>query len=252
MLRRYENKKFLRAGKHPKGSAKRTKEQDAKFADTLKKILSSNCWYIRFEGWRNPAFFLFSNSRNCLILCSIFVWLSKIFRSGYFSSFFDGSYMKTPFLTYRHIAICEFFVNSQNWGCQTAFLDAYQVRVFFQLSMKSKKINLHTPHFRPLFLLIVELNLWKPLICDFFVNSRKDGCILAILVGHLLRGLFKMAIRPKNYNSITSSPLMLRNRRSQWLVYESIFFKTILGPLWHFDYKIAFNATKWPFSSATK
>ena len=43
MLRRYENKKLLRAGKHPKGSAKRTKEQDAKFADTLKKILSSNC-----------------------------------------------------------------------------------------------------------------------------------------------------------------------------------------------------------------
>ena len=43
MLRRYENKKFLRAGKHPKGSAKQTKEQDAKFADTLKKILSSNC-----------------------------------------------------------------------------------------------------------------------------------------------------------------------------------------------------------------
>ena len=43
MLRRYENKKFLRAGKHPKGSAKQTKEQDAKFGDTLKKILSSNC-----------------------------------------------------------------------------------------------------------------------------------------------------------------------------------------------------------------
>lgn len=43
MLRRYENKKFFRAGKHPKGSAKQTKEQDAKFADTLKKILSSNC-----------------------------------------------------------------------------------------------------------------------------------------------------------------------------------------------------------------
>ena len=27
MLRRYENKKLLRAGKHPKGSPKRTKEQ---------------------------------------------------------------------------------------------------------------------------------------------------------------------------------------------------------------------------------
>ena len=41
MLRRYENKKLLRAGKHPKGSAKRTKEQDMKFSETLKKIL--NC-----------------------------------------------------------------------------------------------------------------------------------------------------------------------------------------------------------------
>jgi len=42
MLRRYENKKLLRTGKHPRGSAKRTKEQDTKFADTLEKILSSN------------------------------------------------------------------------------------------------------------------------------------------------------------------------------------------------------------------
>ena len=38
MLRRYENKKRLRAGKHPKGSAKRTKEQDVKFTDTLTNI----------------------------------------------------------------------------------------------------------------------------------------------------------------------------------------------------------------------
>ena len=43
MLRRYENKKLLRAGKHPKGSAKRTKEQAAKFADALEQILNSNC-----------------------------------------------------------------------------------------------------------------------------------------------------------------------------------------------------------------
>ena len=42
MLRRYENKKLLRAGKHPKGSPKRTKEQDARFADTLEKILNYN------------------------------------------------------------------------------------------------------------------------------------------------------------------------------------------------------------------
>jgi uncharacterized protein YaiI (UPF0178 family) len=42
MLRRYENKKLLRAGKHPKGSPKRTKEQDVRFADTLEKILNCN------------------------------------------------------------------------------------------------------------------------------------------------------------------------------------------------------------------
>ena len=42
MLRRYENKKRLRAGKHPKGSPKRTKEQDVRFADTLEKTLSKN------------------------------------------------------------------------------------------------------------------------------------------------------------------------------------------------------------------
>lgn len=39
LQRRYENKKLLRAGKHPKGSSKRTKEQDLKFADVLGKIL---------------------------------------------------------------------------------------------------------------------------------------------------------------------------------------------------------------------
>ena len=41
MLRRYENKKLLRAGKHPKGSAKRTKEQDEAFASTLTSLLES-------------------------------------------------------------------------------------------------------------------------------------------------------------------------------------------------------------------
>lgn len=39
MLRRYENKKLLRAGKHPKGSAKRTKEQDEAFSSTLTSIM---------------------------------------------------------------------------------------------------------------------------------------------------------------------------------------------------------------------
>jgi uncharacterized protein YaiI (UPF0178 family) len=42
LFRRHENKKLLRAGKHPKGSPKRTKEQDARFADTLEKILNYN------------------------------------------------------------------------------------------------------------------------------------------------------------------------------------------------------------------
>ena len=40
LLRRYENKKLLRAGKHPKGSAKRTKEQDEAFVATLTDMLA--------------------------------------------------------------------------------------------------------------------------------------------------------------------------------------------------------------------
>ena len=39
MLRRYENKKLLRAGKRPKGCAKRTKEQDVIFKQALHHIL---------------------------------------------------------------------------------------------------------------------------------------------------------------------------------------------------------------------
>ena len=38
LLRRYENKKLLRAGKHPKGSAKRSKAQDEAFVATLTNI----------------------------------------------------------------------------------------------------------------------------------------------------------------------------------------------------------------------
>ena len=41
LARRHENKKLLRAGKHPKGSAKRTKEQDEAFASTLTSLLES-------------------------------------------------------------------------------------------------------------------------------------------------------------------------------------------------------------------
>ena len=41
LFRRHENKKLLRAGKHPKGSPKRTKEQDEAFVATLTDILAS-------------------------------------------------------------------------------------------------------------------------------------------------------------------------------------------------------------------
>ena len=40
LFRRHENKKLLRAGKHPKGPVKRTKEQDEAFAKALEKTLS--------------------------------------------------------------------------------------------------------------------------------------------------------------------------------------------------------------------
>lgn len=39
LARRHENKKLLRAGKHPKGPAKRTREQDEEFAESLENIL---------------------------------------------------------------------------------------------------------------------------------------------------------------------------------------------------------------------
>lgn len=41
MLRRYENKKLLRAGKHPKGASKRTKEQNMAYKNALEKILQT-------------------------------------------------------------------------------------------------------------------------------------------------------------------------------------------------------------------
>ena len=40
LLRRHENKKLLRSGKHPKGSAKRTKEQDETFERALRGMLA--------------------------------------------------------------------------------------------------------------------------------------------------------------------------------------------------------------------
>ena len=39
LARRHENKKLLRAGKHPKGPAKRTREQDEVFARILEAML---------------------------------------------------------------------------------------------------------------------------------------------------------------------------------------------------------------------
>ena len=39
LFRRHENKKLLRAGKHPKGASKRTKEQDEAYKNALEKIL---------------------------------------------------------------------------------------------------------------------------------------------------------------------------------------------------------------------
>ena len=42
LFRRHENKKLLRAGKHPKGSAKRTAAQDEAFEKSLRTVLSSS------------------------------------------------------------------------------------------------------------------------------------------------------------------------------------------------------------------
>ena len=42
LARRHENKKLFRAGKHPKGPARRTKEQDEAFAKALEKLLADS------------------------------------------------------------------------------------------------------------------------------------------------------------------------------------------------------------------
>ena len=41
LARRHENKKLLRAGKHPKGPAKRTKEQNEAFVEVVKSMLGN-------------------------------------------------------------------------------------------------------------------------------------------------------------------------------------------------------------------
>ena len=43
LARRHENKKLLRAGKHPKGPAKHTREQDEAFIAMLEVVLKSIC-----------------------------------------------------------------------------------------------------------------------------------------------------------------------------------------------------------------
>ena len=41
LFRSHENKKLLRAGKHPKGASKRTKEQNMAYKNALEKILQT-------------------------------------------------------------------------------------------------------------------------------------------------------------------------------------------------------------------
>ena len=93
------------------------------------------------------------------------------------------------------------------------------------LQWRQKNQRQH-PHFKPLFLLIIEPPLWRPVICDLFVNSQKDGCLWAVFVGYQVKGLFqKRRFGLKNYNLITSSSPMLRNRRSRHLPIRGIIFR---------------------------
>ena len=55
MLQRHENKKLLRAGKHPKGAAKRTKEQDIRFCYALERILGGTSGNQQTE-YKNVSF----------------------------------------------------------------------------------------------------------------------------------------------------------------------------------------------------
>ena len=91
------------------------------------------------------------------------------------------------------------------------------MREVFQFSMKAKNQRQHPP-FLAIFLLIIEPPLWRPVVCDLFVNSQKHGCLLPFFVGYQVRGLFqKWRFGFKNYNLITISPSMLWNRRSRCL-----------------------------------
>ena len=111
-----------------------------------------------------------------------------------------------------------------------------------------QKFSQTSPHFRPLFLLIVETLLWRLVICDLFVNSQKDGCLLVFFVGYQVRGLFQSRrFGLKNYNLVTSFPPMLRNRHSQCLPSVEYLFKELLL---HLYYNKPLMGVKSPFSMA--
>ena len=62
-------------------------------------------------------------------------------------------------------------------------------------------------------------------VCDFFVNFRKDSYILAILVGYRLRGLFQGGTYD---NFITKSCQWVSNGLFRCLPSENTFFKSAL------------------------
>ena len=177
--------KLLFAGKHPKGSPKRTKEQDEAFVATLTDILAS-VWFSESKIWYCNRHSLFPGvSGGCFL--------------------FSASCFVNFLLIFKIKVVNEPFSMPTKWGNA------------LNLQWRQKN-SVNTPHVRPLFLLIVEVPLWKPLIRDLFVNSQKHGCLLPFFVGYQVRGLFqKWRFGFKNYNSITISPSMLWNRRSRCL-----------------------------------
>ena len=134
--------KLLRAGKHPKGSPKRTKEQDEAFVATLTDILAS-IWFSESKIWYCNRHSLFPEvSGGCFL--------------------FSASCFVNFLLIFKIKVVNEPFSMPTKWG------NALNLQW-------RQKISVNTPHFRPLFLLIVETLLWRSVICDLFVNSQKDG-----------------------------------------------------------------------------
>ena len=97
-------------------------------------------------------------------------------------------------------------------GYFLAFLDGSYIEESFSKNTARKN------HFKTLFLLIVQAAFLsvEVCICDSFVKFRKDGYILAVLAGYLLRGLFRG------------------------------------GYLWQLYYKELSMGVKWPFLMPTK